>query len=82
MNKQVIIIGSGLGGLACGYILAKNGYRVAIFEKNAQPGQKRRMGETNDTYSFNCPVKINRNMVEAQNPLKKRAVIIHEKPYE
>ena len=38
MDKHVIIVGSGLGGLACGYILAKNGYRVSIFEKNAQPG--------------------------------------------
>ncbi|MDR1225311.1 MAG: NAD(P)/FAD-dependent oxidoreductase [Prevotellaceae bacterium] len=35
---DTIIAGSGLGGLVCGYILAKNGYRVAIFEKNAQVG--------------------------------------------
>jgi all-trans-retinol 13,14-reductase len=38
MDKHVIIIGSGLGGLACGYILARNGYRVTVLEKNAQPG--------------------------------------------
>ncbi|MDR1937818.1 MAG: NAD(P)/FAD-dependent oxidoreductase [Tannerellaceae bacterium] len=38
MDKHVIIIGSGLGGLTCGYILAKNGYRVSILEKNAQVG--------------------------------------------
>ncbi|MDR2806163.1 MAG: NAD(P)/FAD-dependent oxidoreductase [Dysgonamonadaceae bacterium] len=38
MDKHVIIIGSGLGGLTCGYILAKNGYRVSILEKNAQLG--------------------------------------------
>jgi all-trans-retinol 13,14-reductase len=38
MDKHVIIIGSGLGGLTCGYILAKNGYRVSILEKNAQAG--------------------------------------------
>jgi all-trans-retinol 13,14-reductase len=38
MTKHIIIIGSGLGGLACGYILAKNGYRVTILEKNAQLG--------------------------------------------
>jgi all-trans-retinol 13,14-reductase len=38
MDKHTIIIGSGLGGLACGYILAKNGYRVTILEKNAQLG--------------------------------------------
>jgi len=35
---DVVIIGSGLGGLLCGYILSKNGYKVAIFEKNAQIG--------------------------------------------
>jgi all-trans-retinol 13,14-reductase len=31
---DVVIIGSGLGGLVCGYILSKNGYKVGIFEKN------------------------------------------------
>jgi len=35
---DVIIIGSGLGGLVCGYILSKNGYKVGIFEKNSQAG--------------------------------------------
>lgn len=38
MDKHIIIIGSGLGGLTCGYILAKNGYRVTVLEKNAQAG--------------------------------------------
>jgi all-trans-retinol 13,14-reductase len=38
MEKHVIIIGSGLGGLTCGYILAKNGFRVTVLEKNAQIG--------------------------------------------
>jgi len=38
MNKHVIIIGSGFGGLTCGYILAKNGFRVTILEKHAQIG--------------------------------------------
>ncbi|MDR1459591.1 MAG: NAD(P)/FAD-dependent oxidoreductase [Bacteroidales bacterium] len=38
MNKHVIIIGSGLGGLSCGYVLSKNGYRVTVLEKNAQSG--------------------------------------------
>jgi all-trans-retinol 13,14-reductase len=37
-SKHIVIIGSGLGGLTCGYILAKNGYRVSIFEKNVQVG--------------------------------------------
>jgi len=38
-NKyNVVIIGSGLGGLVCGYILSKNGLRVAIVEKK-QPAR-------------------------------------------
>jgi len=38
-NKfDVIIGGSGLGGLICGYIAAKNGYKVAVFEKHSQIG--------------------------------------------
>jgi all-trans-retinol 13,14-reductase len=35
---DIVIIGSGLGGLTCGYILSKNGYKVAIFEQGAQIG--------------------------------------------
>ena len=35
---DVAIIGSGLGGLVCGYILSRNGYKVAIFEQSAQKG--------------------------------------------
>lgn len=33
-----VIIGSGLGGLACGYILASEGHSVVILEKNHQIG--------------------------------------------
>jgi len=35
---DVAIIGSGLGGLVCGYILSKEGYNVCIIEKNKQIG--------------------------------------------
>ncbi|HYG02556.1 MAG TPA: NAD(P)/FAD-dependent oxidoreductase [Chryseosolibacter sp.] len=35
---DVIVVGSGLGGLACGTMLAKEGYRVCIIEKNKQIG--------------------------------------------
>ena len=35
---DILIAGSGLGGLVCGYILSKNGYKVAIVEKNPQIG--------------------------------------------
>ena len=36
--SKVIIIGSGLGGLSCGYILQKNGYDVTILEQGSQTG--------------------------------------------
>jgi all-trans-retinol 13,14-reductase len=38
MMKKCVIIGSGLGGLACGCILAKNGYEVTVLEQGAQIG--------------------------------------------
>ena len=37
-EQTVSIIGSGLGGLVCGAILAMHGYRVSIYEKNKQIG--------------------------------------------
>lgn len=38
MKYEVVIIGSGLGGLQCGYILSQEGYKVCILEKNSQLG--------------------------------------------
>ena len=38
MKYDVIIIGSGLGGLECGHILAKKGMSVLILERQMQPG--------------------------------------------
>lgn len=35
---DVVIIGSGIGGLVCGGILSREGYRVCILEKNRQIG--------------------------------------------
>ena len=37
-RKKVIVIGSGLGGLSSGVVLAKNGYRVTVLEQDALPG--------------------------------------------
>lgn len=37
-KNKVVIIGSGLGGLTCGVILAKNGYDITILEQGAQIG--------------------------------------------
>jgi all-trans-retinol 13,14-reductase len=38
MKYDVIIIGSGFGGLACGHILSKQGKSVLLLERQAQPG--------------------------------------------
>ncbi len=37
-KNSVVIIGAGLGGLECGYILAKNGMKVTIVESESQIG--------------------------------------------
>jgi phytoene dehydrogenase-like protein len=37
-KKSVIIIGSGLGGLYAGNLLARKGHRVTIFESHSAPG--------------------------------------------
>lgn len=34
MGKKIIIAGGGHGGIACGAILARNGYDVTVYEKN------------------------------------------------
>ena len=36
--SKVIIIGSGFGGLSCGFILQKNGYDVTVLEQGTQVG--------------------------------------------
>ena len=50
---KVLIIGGGLGGLFCGAILAKEGLKVTVLEKNAAIGgglqSFTRFGEVFDT---------------------------------
>jgi phytoene dehydrogenase-like protein len=36
--KQIVIIGSGLGGLTAGNLLARKGHKVTIFEAQSSPG--------------------------------------------
>ena len=53
MNKKVLVIGAGLGGLATALRLAKKGFEVEIIEKNEQAGgrlnQIKKDGFTFDT---------------------------------
>ncbi|CAN5381061.1 NAD(P)/FAD-dependent oxidoreductase [soil metagenome] len=37
-NFDIVIIGTGMGGLVCGDILSREGYRVCMLEKNKQIG--------------------------------------------
>ncbi len=37
-NRSAIIIGAGIGGIATALNLAKKGYKVKVYEKNAAPG--------------------------------------------
>lgn len=41
--KHVIIVGAGFGGLASAALLAKAGYAVTVYEKNASPGGRARV---------------------------------------
>lgn len=50
-RKKVIVIGSGVAGLACASVLAKNGHEVCVLEKNDQPGGRIRIWEK-DGFSF------------------------------
>ena len=37
-NFDIVILGSGMGGLVCGDILSREGYSVCVLEKNKQIG--------------------------------------------
>lgn len=38
MKQDIIIIGGGLGGMICGAILAKDGYKVIVLEQADKAG--------------------------------------------
>ena len=43
-GKKIAVIGGGPAGLSCAYYLACDGYKVTVFDKNAQPGGMLRYG--------------------------------------
>jgi phytoene desaturase len=44
-QKHIIVIGAGFAGLSAASILAKEGYKVTVLEKNSQPGGRARIWE-------------------------------------
>ena len=52
-NKKVIIIGSGIGGMATAVRLAVQGFEVVVYEKNSGPGGKLTAFEQ-DGFSFDA----------------------------
>ena len=55
-NFDVVIIGSGIGGLCCGSLLASRGKKVLICESHSQPGGVAHTFTRND-YKFELSVK-------------------------
>lgn len=51
MKQRIIVIGSGLGGLAAAIRLAAKGHQVEVFEQRDKPGGKAYVYQTGD-YSF------------------------------
>jgi phytoene desaturase len=51
MNKKAVIIGSGFSGLSNACFMAKNGYKVDVYEKNEQLGGRARVMYTHG-YTF------------------------------
>ncbi len=56
-QKQVVVIGAGLGGMSAAIMLARSGFQVTIFEKNAQIGGKLNLLETQG-FSFDLGPSI------------------------
>jgi len=50
-RRHIIIIGAGFAGLSAACVLAKEGFKVTILEKNDQPGGRARVWEK-DGFQF------------------------------
>ncbi|MDR6942667.1 phytoene desaturase family protein [Mucilaginibacter pocheonensis] len=50
-NRHIIVIGAGFAGLSAACVLAKEGHKVTILEKNDQPGGRARVWEQ-DGFKF------------------------------
>ena len=54
MKKRIIVAGGGHGGIAAAMLLAKNGYDVTVFEKNARENMGHDWTDIFDRKGFTC----------------------------
>ena len=67
-DKKIAVIGAGPAGLSCAYFLAKDNYRVTVFDRNEQPGGMLRYGIPN--------FRLEKNVLDAEiDVLKEMGVI-------
>ena len=70
MKDNVIVIGSGLGGLECGYILARHGFRVTVLEQDKHIGgcmqTFRRRGSDGTAHTFDTGFHYVGGLAEGQ----------------
>ncbi len=52
MKKKIAVIGAGLAGLSAASLLAKSGFDVTVFEKNATPGGRANRLVTPEGFTF------------------------------
>lgn len=50
---DVVVVGGGMGGVACGALLARAGLRVCVLERSGTPGGRARTDITQEGYRFN-----------------------------
>ncbi|MCB9252453.1 MAG: NAD(P)/FAD-dependent oxidoreductase [Flavobacteriales bacterium] len=66
---DIVIIGSGFGGLSCGLMLSKEGYKVCILEKNRQIGGSLQIFSKDKTI-FDTGIHYIGGLAEGQNLYK------------
>ena len=67
-DKKIAVIGAGPAGLSCAYFLAKDNYRVTVFDKNEQPGGMLRYGIPN--------FRLEKNVLDAEIDVLKELGVI------
>lgn len=75
---DVVVIGSGIGGLSCASLLSKSGRRVAVLESHSIPGGCAHGFERQGFYFDSGPSLWNGMAKDGPNPLRQILSIINE----